>query len=119
MADCYAATQPDDRLWAKYMAEIERREQMSSRGFTPDEYALLKYSTEAHSALMEQTLGEEEAFTTRNSTGDPEDRSCGNSERNVSSVRRRKEARARREEGRGCTPRTSSTACAKDCPCLR
>src|SRR6266851_1759739 len=25
IADCYAATQPDDRLWAKYMAEIERK----------------------------------------------------------------------------------------------
>ena len=64
IADCYAATQPDDRLWAKYMAEIERREQMSSREFTPEEYALLKYSTEAHAALMEQTLGDEKAFTT-------------------------------------------------------
>lgn len=63
IADCYAATQPDDHLWAKYMAEIERREQMASREFTSEDYVLLKYSTEAHSALMEKTLGDEEAFT--------------------------------------------------------
>jgi hypothetical protein len=64
IADCYAATQPDDRLWAKYLAEIERREKMSSREFTQQDYISLKYTTEAHSALMEKTLGDDEAFTT-------------------------------------------------------
>jgi hypothetical protein len=64
IAACYAATQPDDRLWAKYIAEIKRLEQKPSGEITQDDYFLLKYSSVARSALMEVTLGDENALVT-------------------------------------------------------
>ncbi len=63
IADCYAATQPDDRLWAKYMAEIARRAQMPSSDITPEDIINLKYETAAYSALMETTLGDDREFS--------------------------------------------------------
>ncbi len=64
IADCYAATQPDDRLWAKFIAEIKRLEQMPSGELTPEDYINLKYATASRSALMEITLGDENALVT-------------------------------------------------------
>lgn len=61
IADYYAATQPQERLWKCYLEEIDRLEQ--TERVTADDYYLLRYSLEAKSALMELTLGEEEAFT--------------------------------------------------------
>jgi hypothetical protein len=60
IADCYAATQPDDHLWQKYLDEIDK---LSSRGvITANDVYLLRHSLQARSALMEKTLGDEYAF---------------------------------------------------------
>jgi hypothetical protein len=61
IADCYAATQPDTRLWKRYLAEIDKLEK--SKNLTADDYYLLRHSIEAKSALMDLTRGEEDAFT--------------------------------------------------------
>ncbi len=61
IADCYAAVQPDDRLWALYLIEIDKLE---SRGeVSPDQYYLLRSSMEAKAALMNVTPGRSEALT--------------------------------------------------------
>lgn len=60
IADAYAAVQPDERLVSKYLAEVSR---LRERGeVTADEYFALRASFTAREALMEVTLGEEEAF---------------------------------------------------------
>lgn len=61
IADYYAATQPDDRLWKCYLAEIEKLKQAGN--VTTDDYYLLRYSHEAKAALMDTTLGVDEAFS--------------------------------------------------------
>jgi hypothetical protein len=61
IADYYAATQPNERLWRNYLSEIERLEKNGQ--VTTDDYYLLRYSLEAKQALMDLTLGGEEAFT--------------------------------------------------------
>lgn len=61
IADCYAALQPDEKLWRRYLNEIEKLDQ--SRQSSPDDVYLLRHSLYAKTALMELTLGEEEAFT--------------------------------------------------------
>lgn len=60
IADCYAATQPDDHLWRKYLGEIEKLRERKI--VTSTDVYLLRHSLEARSALMEKTLGDEEAF---------------------------------------------------------
>ncbi len=61
IADYYAAMQPDERLWRRYLDEIDKLEQ--SGAVTAEDYYLLRHSLEAKFALMDLTLGEEEAFT--------------------------------------------------------
>ena len=61
IADCYAAMQPEPRLWAKYLAEIGKLQELSQ--CTEEEYYLLRYSLEGKQTLMDLTLGEQEAFT--------------------------------------------------------
>lgn len=61
IADCYAATQPDDRIWSKYLASIEKNE--AANKITTDDYVMLRFAIEAKSAMMDITLGEEVAFT--------------------------------------------------------
>ena len=61
IADCYAAVQPSDRLWAAYIQEVEELEQRGN--ITADDYYVLRYSLEARKALMEVTLGDEAAFS--------------------------------------------------------
>jgi hypothetical protein len=61
IADCYAATQPDEYLWRLYMEEIDRLERAG--GVTPDDVFLLRHALEAKHALMELTGGVEDAFT--------------------------------------------------------
>jgi hypothetical protein len=61
IADCYAATQPDDRLWRRYLAEVARLEK--SRRASVEDCYLLRHSLDARTALMEMTLGEERTFT--------------------------------------------------------
>jgi hypothetical protein len=60
IADCYAATQPDEHLWNSYLAEIEKLEKGGQVG--SDDYYMLRYSIEAKTALMDLTLGREDAF---------------------------------------------------------
>jgi hypothetical protein len=61
IAESYAATQPDDALWTRYIQEAQRLERDGL--ITPDQLSLLRYAIEAKSELMRQTLGEEKAFT--------------------------------------------------------
>ena len=60
IADCFAATQPDEHLWKSYLAEIAKLEKRGD--VSVDEYYVLRYSLEARTALMDITLGREEAF---------------------------------------------------------
>lgn len=60
IANCYAAIQPDGELWSKYLEEVERLKQ--SGDYTADDYYTLRCSLHAKNALMECTLGVEEAF---------------------------------------------------------
>ncbi|MCH8815847.1 MAG: hypothetical protein IH957_12290 [Chloroflexi bacterium] len=60
LADAYAALEPANDLWKAYMEEIERLQ--ASGGVTAEDYALLRYSTEAKTALMDETRGLPEAF---------------------------------------------------------
>lgn len=60
IADCYVALNPTDRLWKRYLTEIER---LRARGdITSEDYDLLRLSSVARNALMEATLGEADAF---------------------------------------------------------
>lgn len=61
IADCYAATKPNDRLWQKYMFEVDKLEE-DGRVTTDDVYTL-RFSLEAKSALMELTFGDDQFFT--------------------------------------------------------
>jgi hypothetical protein len=60
IADCYAAMKPPERLWRKYLQEIDKL--VSSGSISENDYSLLRYSTEARRALMEFTLGAHEEF---------------------------------------------------------
>lgn len=61
IADCYAATQPADHLWLKYLNEIDKLR--AANVITAEDVYLLRHSLEARTALMNETLGDEEAFT--------------------------------------------------------
>lgn len=60
IAACFAATQPDDGLWQRYLAEIQKLK--ATETVTPDDYFLLRHSLQARAALMDLTLGDEKAF---------------------------------------------------------
>lgn len=61
IAASYAATQPDDKLWAKFLEQLSKDRQSST--VSEEDYYLLRHSLQARAALMEVTLGDEEAFT--------------------------------------------------------
>lgn len=61
LADCYAAAEPSDRLWRKYIEEIQRLEGAGKYG--ADDVYLLRHSLEARHALMDATAGDVAAFT--------------------------------------------------------
>lgn len=61
IADCYAATQPSDKLWRAYLSEIQKLEAQGD--ITEEDYYLLRYDLEAKTALMDLTRGDEGAFT--------------------------------------------------------
>jgi len=56
IAACYAALEPKDALWLKYLKEIERLEQAGQ--FSPDDIYIMR-SYKAKEELMEITLGDE------------------------------------------------------------
>ena len=60
VADCYAAMEPSDNLWRKYLAEISS---LQSRGdISSDEYYLLRASLQARTELVNLTMGDEGTF---------------------------------------------------------
>lgn len=61
IADCFAATQPDESLWTKYLKAIGHLEQQ--KRINADQYFVLRHSIQARSELMERTLGDETAFS--------------------------------------------------------
>jgi hypothetical protein len=61
VADCYAAMNPPDHMWRRYLAELDRLE--SQGDISPQDFHLLRFSLEARNALMDATLGATEAFT--------------------------------------------------------
>lgn len=61
IADAYAAMQPSEHLWKKYLIEITLLEQDST--ISADDYYLLRYSIAAKSALMDLTQGDESVFS--------------------------------------------------------
>jgi len=61
IAECYAAMNPPDGLWRKYLTEIER---LRAKGdISKEDYYLLRLSAPARGALMDVTLGETDEFT--------------------------------------------------------
>ena len=61
MADSFAAVQPSDTLWPKYLSSIDHLEKQSR--ITSDQYFILRHSIQAKSELMEKTLGDEKVLT--------------------------------------------------------
>lgn len=61
IADYYAATQPNNRIWKSYTNEIDKLQE--SHKISSGDYYLLRYAMEAKSAFMDLTLGEEEVFS--------------------------------------------------------
>ena len=61
IAASYAATQPDDRLWNKFLGQLAKDRE--SANVSEDDYYLLRHSLQTRADLMEVTLGEDEAFT--------------------------------------------------------
>ncbi|MBN2303485.1 MAG: hypothetical protein JXQ72_03345 [Anaerolineae bacterium] len=57
IANCYAATQPDEYLWDLYLSKIERLREEGR--ITIEDYYTFRHVQEAKDALMEVTLGEE------------------------------------------------------------
>lgn len=61
IADCYAALNPSDKLWKKYMEEIEK--QRKTKSISESDYFMLRYSIEARRELMNITRGDPDAFS--------------------------------------------------------
>lgn len=61
IADAFAAMQPSEQLWRKYLEELEK--QKDRKGITPEQYYELRYSLYAEKVLMERTCGETDALT--------------------------------------------------------
>jgi hypothetical protein len=61
LADCFAALEPGEQLWKKYVETIDRMEDDNS--LDEESHAVLRYSVEARRALMDRTLGSADAFT--------------------------------------------------------
>jgi hypothetical protein len=60
IADCYAALNPPDDLWRKYLNEINRLQQAGN--ISDDDFHLLRFSSEARDVLMDLTFGDEDTF---------------------------------------------------------
>ena len=61
IADCYAAMQPDEKLWQRYLQETQKLKEDNK--VSTEEYYMLRYSLEARQALMELTRGDDVALT--------------------------------------------------------
>lgn len=60
IGDCYAALNPSPPLWKRYLGEVKRLEDRGD--VSADDAYVLRYSTEAYSALMDLTHGDDHAF---------------------------------------------------------
>jgi hypothetical protein len=60
VADAYAALNPPDETWKKYLDAVERL--LASEAISEDDYTILRYSVEARRALMHVTHGRSDAF---------------------------------------------------------
>ncbi len=56
IANSYAALEPNEELWLKYLTEISKLREKNR--ITPDDYYLLRMSIDAKKALMDLTQGE-------------------------------------------------------------
>jgi len=61
IAEAYAAMQPPEGLWRKYLTEIARLEEKGE--VSSEDYLILRHSLAAKAALMDLTMGDEETFT--------------------------------------------------------
>lgn len=61
LADAYAAIRPSEELMQKYLKAIA--EERDRGALTPEDYALLRYSTGTRRTLMQLTQGDDEAFS--------------------------------------------------------
>jgi hypothetical protein len=61
LAQAYAAMQPSEQLWKKYLTEITRLQEGGR--ITTDDYYLLRYLFAAKGTLMDLTNGDDELFT--------------------------------------------------------
>ena len=61
IASSYAALNPSHALWREYLGEVERRR--ANGVISDEEYHFMRSSREAREALMDETLGDEEAFS--------------------------------------------------------
>ena len=60
IADSFAALNPGDALWRRYLLEVDKLEH--SGGISAEDFYLLRYSMVARNALMDVTLGNPDAF---------------------------------------------------------
>jgi len=60
VANCFAALRPPDGLWKAYLAEIDKLQAQGA--ISTEDYGLLRFSTQARSALMDLTFGNIEGF---------------------------------------------------------
>jgi hypothetical protein len=60
IAECYAAMEPGERLWRKYLDKIKQLRDCEY--ISTDQYYLLRYTQEARTELSEITMGDEETF---------------------------------------------------------
>jgi len=67
IATSYAALEPGNKLWSKYLEEIEKLE--TQEDITSRDHEILRYSLVARDELMYLTLGSEEALTVQTVTG--------------------------------------------------
>lgn len=61
LADSYAALLPPEHLWKRYLEEVERLRNQGD--LSEEDVVALRYSLDARNALMDITLGDDEAFT--------------------------------------------------------
>lgn len=61
IAECYAAVEPNERLWRKYTQIVSRLKQ--NQKISANDYYLLRHSQLAHNELMELTMGDENMIT--------------------------------------------------------
>lgn len=61
VADAYAALNPRDALWQAYNKEIDRLRE--AEALDDDDVRVLRFADESRRALMDLTLGDDEAFT--------------------------------------------------------